>query len=82
MKKDKQGMYKTWPATTPCTVMGEDDALVSDTVTCSSTCLLYASHMTIQIACPKYPESKDRVLKSFSFIPCFQARPTMLCASV
>ena len=27
------------------------------------------SHMTIKIACPKYPESKDRVRKS-SFIPC------------
>ena len=46
---------------------------------------LYASHMTIQIVCPKYPESKDRMPKSFSFIPhaCmhFQARPTMLCTS-
>ena len=30
---------------------------------------LYASHVIIQIACPKYPESKDRVPKSFLFIP-------------
>ena len=31
--------------------------------------LSYASHVIIQIACPKYPESKDRMPKSFSFIP-------------
>ena len=30
---------------------------------------LYASYVTIQVACSKYPESKDRVPKSFSFIP-------------
>ena len=46
----------------------------------------YASHVTIQIACPKYPESKDRMPNSFSFIShaCmrFQARLTMLCTSV
>ena len=62
-----------WPTITPCTVTGEGDTLVSDTATCSSAIThhvsSYASHVITQIACPKYPESKDRVPKSFSFIP-------------
>lgn len=33
----------------------------------------YASHLTIQIVCCKYPESKDCVCKSFLFISCAYA---------
>ena len=60
---------ETWPTITPCTVMGEDDMLVSDTATCSSAIThhvsSYASHVITEIASPKYPESKDRISKSF-----------------